>query len=210
MTNKQKWLAALAALLTIPALFLARKGTAKWRDAAAAAFGLDAAQRANAALIAAAFAQLGDGDGRKLAYILATAWHESRLRPVRECFASTDIEARLCVADRPYGNEVNGHVYYGRGFVQLTWLNNYIEMGHVLGIQLADDPDKALVPDTAALIMVEGMMDGLFTGKKLSDYINAGGADYRDARRTVNGTDRAALIEGYALDIIGAVPGGVA
>ena len=36
-------------------------------------------------------------------------------------------------------------------------------------------------------------MLGTFTGKKLGDY-----QTYADMRRTVNGTDRAALIAGYA------------
>jgi hypothetical protein len=48
------------------------------------------------------------------------------------------------------------------------------------------------------LILMTGMLEGLFTGKRLAIYINRDGADYWNARRVVNGTDRAVLIESYA------------
>lgn len=146
----------------------------------------------------------GDGDLNKLAYIIATAWHESRLRPVRECFANSDIAARACIADRSYGTEdqETGQVYYGRGFVQLTWRNNYQKMSDVFGIDLVQNPDQVLETALAADILVFGMMNGSFTGQGLSRYINSSTIDFRNARRTVNGTDRAALIAGYAESIL--------
>lgn len=55
-------------------------------------------------------------------------------------------------------------------------------------------------PDNAYNIMLLGMTEGLFTGKKLIDYINDSSADYINARRVINGTDRAQLIAGYAQD----------
>jgi hypothetical protein len=42
------------------------------------------------------------------------------------------------------------------------------------------------------------MRAGAFTGKKLSDYISASKCDYTNARRIINGVDRADLIAGYA------------
>jgi hypothetical protein len=42
------------------------------------------------------------------------------------------------------------------------------------------------------------MRDGDFTGMKLSDYITPESVDYVNARRIVNGTDRAEQIAGYA------------
>jgi hypothetical protein len=42
------------------------------------------------------------------------------------------------------------------------------------------------------------MAHGIYTGKKLSDYINADKCDFLNARRIVNGTDKAELIMGYA------------
>ena len=65
------------------------------------------------------------------------------------------------------------------------------------------DPDQALRPLIAYRIMSIGMRDGLFTSKKLSDYINAQGCDYRNARRIINALDQAALIAGYAKTLEG-------
>ena len=42
------------------------------------------------------------------------------------------------------------------------------------------------------------MVLGMFTGKKLSDYIGPGKCDYVAARRIINGTDRAKLVAHYA------------
>jgi Chitinase class I len=40
--------------------------------------------------------------------------------------------------------------FYGRGFAQLTWENNYRHYGEKLGIDLVSDPDRALNPTVAA------------------------------------------------------------
>lgn len=130
-----------------------------------------------------------------LAYMLGTAWHEARLKPVREGFADTDAEARRIVAHRPYGKPVNGHVYYGRGFVQLTWYENYKAWG------IANDPDKALQPEFAAKVLVRGMLDGRYNGagKGLAFYLDRPKPDWKNARRTVNITDRWEMIRDYAL-----------
>jgi hypothetical protein len=42
------------------------------------------------------------------------------------------------------------------------------------------------------------MTKGLFTGKKLNDYINNTKTDYVNARKIINGLDRANLIASYA------------
>ncbi len=165
---------------------------------------LSGQQRTAIQSIRNAFAIHGDGDVLKLAYVYATAYHESRFRPVRECFAESDQAARQCVASRSYGQPDNetGHVYYGRGFVQLTWKSNYRKMEEDTGIGFVWTPDLALDNDYAAEILVSGMMRGRFTGKRLSDYINGGTADFVGARRIVNGTDKNTLIAGYADSII--------
>jgi len=175
-------------------------------NAASNALGkLNFAQKETIVKITDAFEKYGDGEMPKLAYILATAWHESRLKPVRECFADTDKEARNCVIrdNRDYKNEVNGQVYYGRGFVQLTWDYNYRDMSNFLSIDLLNNPDLALVPENAAKIIVYGMMNGTFTKKKLSEYIQGQKNDFENARRVVNGKDKASLISGYARLILG-------
>ena len=125
-------------------------------------------------------------DPRHRAYIFATTRGEvgSAMQPVREIGRGSG---------KRYGiaHPKTGLVYYGRGFVQLTWFDNYEGMGQRLGINLVGNPDLALDPKIAAKIIVVGMMEGIFTGKKLSDYLNASSTDYRSARRIINLMDRA-------------------
>lgn len=141
-------------------------------------------------------------DLRWLACMLGTTMGEcgQDMLPVREGFKKTDAESRAYVKRKgyPYAKVVNGQVYYGRGNVQQTWDYNYKAMSKKLGIDLYNNPDLALQPDVAAKIMFEGMIDGTFTGKKLSDYFNANKTDWLNSRRIINGTDRAAEIAGYA------------
>lgn len=127
------------------------------------------------------------GDRRWLAYMLATAWWETAhtMQPIREYGHG---------AGRQYGRPVNGHVYYGRGYVQLTWIGNYQKLGKLLGVDLAGNPDLALKPEIAAGVMFKGMTLGLFTGKKLGDYFHIGRSDWTNARRIINGTDHAVAI----------------
>lgn len=157
----------------------------------------------------------GEGDIRWLAYILATAFHETggRMVPVREGFAKTDAQARRIVAKYRYGKPdatsdgkpigaATGHVYYGRGHVQLTWKDNYVRMTDLLGIDLVNDPDAALLPEVSAHILIEGMLRGVskagdFTGKSVESYFTDVVDDPVGARAVVNGTDKAKLIAGY-------------
>lgn len=146
----------------------------------------------------------GDDD-RQLAYVLATAFHETAgtMAPVREGSTPsrrlTDAQARRVVAHRRYGkpDPETGHVYYGRGDPQLTWLRNYEKMGKALGVDLVRNPDLMLDPVYSKKALIVGMVDGMFTGRKLSDYFTADKEDPEGARRIVNGTDKASLIAGY-------------
>ena len=136
------------------------------------------------------------------AYILATTYHETAhtMQPVRETLAKTDAQAmaRLESYYRKRGSK--GPVYwrdgfFGRGFVQLTWRDNYARAGAETGYDLVAHPELAMRPDVAAEILVTGCLEGWFTGKCLGDCLPG---DYEGARRVVNGTDRAALIAAYA------------
>lgn len=51
----------------------------------------------------------------------------------------------------------------------------------------------------AAAIIVKGMREGLFTGKKLDDYIGNGNKNYTEARRIVNGMDKASIFAATAV-----------
>lgn len=130
-----------------------------------------------------------------LAYGLATAWHEARLQPIEEWGKGKG---------RPYGKPGKyGQSQHGRGLVQLTWDRNYEWADKALGLggALLKDFNLALRPDIATGILVRGMESGAFTGKGLADYIastNGTPAEFTNARRIINGTDKAALIAGYA------------
>lgn len=76
-------------------------------------------------------------------------------------------------------------------------------MNEVLGLvntdsDLVEHPEKALNPQIAYRILAYGMQNGTFTGRKLSDYITDDKTDYRNARRIINGLDRADQIAGAA------------
>lgn len=164
--------------------------------------------------LVAAFRLYGTGDRRHLAYGLATSFHETgrRMEPVREGFATTDAGARAAVAKLFKSGRISanyalpnasGQSFYGRGDVQLTFERNYVEMGRLLGLPLAANPDLVLDPAVSARVMWEGLLRGAsnrgdFTGKALEDYIAGTRCDYLGARRTVNGTDKAEAIAGYA------------
>lgn len=81
---------------------------------------------------------------------------------------------------------------YGRGAIQISLWPNYEKLGKRLGIPLRDDPELALDPVHSADIAVVGMSEGLFTGRKLSDYKFPAAMENKPAshpRRIVNGND---------------------
>lgn len=139
-----------------------------------------------------------------MAYVLATAWHESRFEPQEEWGRGDGKRygkpgARL--SPDPAKPRYAG-IPFGRGFVQLTWVENYEWADKALGLDgaLLANFDLAMKPDIAARVLVQGMVDGAFTGKKLADYLPAQPTieQYENARRIVNGTDKASTIAAHA------------
>jgi len=139
---------------------------------------------------------------RHRAYVLATAWHETgpessnlHMTPRREIWGPTAAQ-RGYEGRKDLGNTVlgDGKRYAGRGYVQITGRTNYSKASSLTGRDLVGNPDLALDPDIAARIIVHGMVNGWFTGKKMGDYVR-----YSDMRRVVNGTDKAELIAAYAV-----------
>lgn len=150
-------------------------------------------------------------DARWLAYILATVYHETgaHMEPVREGFCSTDESSIKAVTNLYKQGQIsenyadrqpNGNSYFGRGLVQLTWVDNYKRLGNALGIgtQLYDNPSLALDLTMSVKILFKGMLDGLFTGCRLDQYFNATTTDWLDARSIINGTDRSELVAKHA------------
>lgn len=148
------------------------------------------------------------------AYILATTWHETAttMLPIAEYGKGKG---------RPYGtwyknskSELysfkNGskrevylrseypHLYYGRGETQNTWFDNYEKLSKVFSVDFLNNPDLLLIQEWSTPVTIYSMKNGLYTGKKLSDYINQSKKDYVNARRIINGMDKASLIAGYA------------
>lgn len=153
---------------------------------------------------------------------LATAVVETAgtMQPIKEYGGTAyfrrmyDIEGSRPAKARELGNlkPGDGARYAGRGYVQLTGRANYLKAGKALGHDLVGNPDAALDAGIAAAVMVQGMEHGWFTGRSLATYLRAGApgtlAQFKEARRIINGQDRAAEIAGYALEFQRALTAG--
>ena len=146
-----------------------------------------------------------DQDMRFLAYELATTIHEtaSTMLPIEEYGKGSGHD---------YGepDPETGQTYYGRGFVQLTWRDNYAradsEAMTFFGVNpgIEWDAARALEPKIAAAIMFMGMEQGWFRGdsegrQTLARYFNDNTDDPVNARDIINGdiSKNGGLIAGY-------------
>lgn len=154
---------------------------------------------------------------KQIAYLLATAKHETgdTFNPVEEAnwlswntrkkyfedmydpVLGKDENRRSMATSNENTKKGDGEKYFGRGYVQLTWKKNYRRMTEKFGVDFVNQRDLALDHEWAMKILIYGSEEGIFTGKKLSDYIDST-ADYVNARRVINGTDKASTIAGYA------------
>jgi len=136
------------------------------------------------------------------AYALATAYHETArtMQPVVEAYWLSEQWRRKNLRYYPW---------HGRGYVQLTWDYNYRKAdneasaaGLVAKGAIMSQPDLAMRPDLAAFIMRRGMVEGWFTTHKLSDHLPSRlgtVTEFEQARRIINGMDRAHSIAVYAM-----------
>ena len=160
-------------------------------------------QKAPLTYMAEEYTRRGWDNIDKLAYIMATAYLETdRFKALAEYGKGRG---------RDYGAPTlmirgRNEVFYGRGWVMLTWLQNYAKISvaatHALGreIDLVNEPDDIIEDlEINAFATFEGMEKGMFTGAALGKYINENGTDFVNARRVINGTDKAQLIAGYAV-----------
>lgn len=170
----------------------------------------------------------GSGDKRHLAYVFATEFWETgqKMQPVEEnlnyktaqrifevfprYFQSVDEAARYVnrpreLANRVYGGRLgndrinDGWTYRGRGKPQLTGRVNYRKFG------IEENPEYALDIKYSSYLTIVGMLNGMFTGKGLSDYFNDTIEDAVGARAIVNGTDKASLIAGFYKNFLDAI-----
>ena len=131
-------------------------------------------------------------DLRWLAYMLATTFHETsqEMLPIEEYGKGEGSE---------YGKKdpETGQTYYGRGFVQLTWRDNYARADRELGLKGADSleyhAENALIPKVAAQVMFIGMYQGWFrthddgSPEDLLRYFNETYDNPYEAREIING-----------------------
>ena len=159
-------------------------------------------------------------DRRWVAYMLATAYHETghKMQPVEENLnysapgllktfpkyftpmqASSYARRPQAIANRAYANRMgngdeasgDGWRFRGRGLVQITGRDNYRKYG------IEKDPDQAMDLDRSVYILVSGMQAGRFTGMGLADCFTPTRTDPSAARRIINGQDRAHDVANY-------------
>ena len=164
----------------------------------------------------------------EFAYMLATVKHEtaSTFRAIEEYGKGAGrAYGKEVTVINPLTKKSVNNKYYGRGYVQLTWGYNYQRLDHYLGYgsypnrfktKVADynkgytisspaksvylNPEQALKSDIAYKCMIWGMQGGHFTGAKVSRFIKSSSVDYYNARKVINGLDKAHVIAGYAED----------
>jgi hypothetical protein len=153
------------------------------------------------------------GGKAELAYILATIYHETAatMLPIRErggndyFFRMYDPESpdpkRAALAKKMGALPGDGILFPGRGYIQITWRQNYLKFEKLLKQDFTSSmaaADRMLEHDNAIFAAIYGMERGIFTGKKLSDYITKDKVDFVGARRIINGTDKAQKIAAHA------------
>lgn len=139
----------------------------------------------------------------QVAYILGTSFWETghTMLPVEEAgylqpkYNWTDERM-----DQWRKENLRYYPWYGRGYTQTTWEQNYQRLKQATGVDVIEDPAKAMMPDVAVVALVDGIMEGWWTGKKLSDYVTLKKSNFVGARRCVNGTDKAQAIAELARD----------
>jgi hypothetical protein len=135
----------------------------------------------------------------ELPYVLATSFWETaqRMAPIKEYGSAAYLKGKKY------------YPYVGMGLIQVTWKENYIKAAKLLGLPedfFVNRPNLLLEWEYALPLLFKGMETGLYTGKNLSDYIDdldesdaEDLQEFKNARRIVNGTDKAETIGKLAL-----------
>lgn len=127
----------------------------------------------------------------KLAYVFATVQWETAytFQPI------TEYGSQAYLRSKRY------YPYIGRGYVQLTWEENYRKFGKALGVNLIENPKLANDPDIAWAILEMGMTDGEYGSKDpdftiytLEDFFNKDGNDFYNARKIINPRDKSSYL----------------
>lgn len=154
--------------------------------------------------------QAGVNDPAQIKYMLATAQHETGKGHYMREGGSANY---LSYLNNKLGNKGNADAvaYRGAGYSQLTGKSNFAKWSPIVSkhfgqnIDLVKNPDLAAHPDISAFILTHGMKTGNITGRAIGNYVDTskGKADFRNARRTINGisTKQLAQIDKVLADI---------
>lgn len=182
------------------------------------------------AAIALAYDEYGRGKAEDLAYMYAIAAHETALtmQPVIETRQGSELQnpsvdeairrlekawtkGRLSWVKKPYWRkDADGLSWLGRGYPQVTHKVNYVKAEMLTGVSFTKNPDLMLNSTNAAKVMVIMMLNGGFTGHKLSEYFSDGHSDPYNARRIINGTESAAKVAAFYTQFLPAVTAAIA
>lgn len=129
-------------------------------------------------------------------------------------------EARqIQIANKVYGGEwgrknlgntgpSDGWLYRGGGLPQTTGRRNYLEVSKLTAVDLVARPDLIVRADIAVHALVACMIEGTYTGKKLSDFILP--SQFKEARAIINPdvAKNGEKIAGHARDFLTALQAG--
>lgn len=140
-------------------------------------------------------------DQRQLAYVLATVYHETgqKMRPVQEAGYLSKEKQMAYLQKQKY------YPYFGQDLVHTTWKANYQKVKDFTGVDVVNQPHLIGQMPLAAKVAIHFMNKGYYTGKKLSDYFNSKKEDWINARKVINGTDKASMIAEYAKEFYNAL-----
>jgi len=152
-------------------------------------------------------------DDRWLAYMLGTTHHETgrTMQPIEEWGKGKGrpYASRLKMAKDKNKNHIpytdTTEIFYGRGFVQLTWYENYAKASQKLNQDFIHNAAGVMEMSNATKIMCLGMTEGWFTGAKLASFFNSTTEDWKNARKIINGLDKWDLIKDYSLRYYAAI-----
>ena len=134
----------------------------------------------------------------QVAYMLSTVKHETAhtFQPIEERGGYNYF--RYLIGKLGIRSLAEANKYKGKGYIMITGRTNYEKFSLILQDDFITNPLRVMLPEIAYKIMIYGFVNGSFTGKKLTDYIDGDKLDYYNARRIINGLDKAVLISGYA------------